>query len=295
MNEHPSVYKSPEGYAEVAEAYDAVLEFWPVPYETLMIPTHLGRTHVIACGAKDAPPLVLLHGGGNCALMWIYAVAGFSPHFRIYAPDIIGDIGKSAPSRRIAQVSEYIEWLKDMFDGLGVERTHIAGVSWGGGHSLFAALSASERLDRVVSMCPAWGLAKLRTALMFRLLVSGLFPSRRRIRKLLQGFSATESAFSDSVSERLIDYLVIAHKHYRIPRPVKYPIFADEELQSIKTPTLVLIGDREVIYSDTEAAAERARRLIPNVRVDIIPNASHALFYDQPEVVNHRIVEFLKQ
>src|SRR5512141_2692619 len=97
--DYPSVYKSPEGYAEVAAAYDRVLAAWPVPYEEHMVRTSYGQTHVITCGAAEAPPLLLLHGGINCALMWISCIADLAPHFSIYAPDIMGDIGKSFPSR----------------------------------------------------------------------------------------------------------------------------------------------------------------------------------------------------
>ncbi|HYO58051.1 alpha/beta hydrolase [Archangium sp.] len=296
MSENPSPYKSPEGQAAVAEAYDQVLELWPVPHETLGVPTRLGRTHVIACGAKEAPPLVLLHGGGNCALMWIYAAAELSRHFRVYAPDVIGDIGKSVPSRAITRMSDYTEWFGDTLDGLGLERTHVTGISWGGGLALSAALSIPNRLNRIVSMCPVWGLTGFRAAaLLFRALFPALFPSRNRIRKLLQWFSATDEAFRGPVDERLIDYLVVAFKNHRSSKPMQLPVFSDEELRSIQTPTLVLIGEREVIYPDAAAAAERARRLIPGVTVESIPNAGHALFYDRPEIVNRRIVDFLSR
>jgi pimeloyl-ACP methyl ester carboxylesterase len=296
MSEQLSPYKSPEGQAAAAEAYDKVLELWPVPHETLRVPTRLGQTHVIACGAKEAPPLVLLHGGGNCALMWIYAAAELSRHFRVYAPDVMGDIGKSVPSRAITRMPDYTEWFTDTLDGLGLQRTHVAGISWGGGLALSAALSMPERLNRVVSMCPVWGLSGFRAvALMFRSLFPALFPSRSRIRKLLQWLSATEEAFGGPVDERLIDYLVVAFKNHRSSKPMQLPVFSDEELRSIRTPTLVLIGEREVLYPDAAATAERARSLIPGVTVERIPNAGHALFYDRPELVNRRIVEFLSR
>ncbi|HYO74070.1 MAG TPA: alpha/beta hydrolase, partial [Archangium sp.] len=132
-------------------------------------------------------------------------------------------------------------------------------------------------------------------ALVFRALFPSLFPSRSRIRKLLRWFSATETAFEGPVDERRIDYLVVAFKNHRSAKPMRLPVFSDEELRSIRTPTLVLIGEREVLYPDAAAAAESARSLIPGVTVERIPNAGHALFYDRPELVNRRIVEFLSR
>ena len=46
------IFKSPEGKAEILAFYDSILERWPVPYETQMVPTGYGNTFVISCGKK---------------------------------------------------------------------------------------------------------------------------------------------------------------------------------------------------------------------------------------------------
>ena len=51
--------------------YDAVLELWPRPYETLRLPIRHGETFIIASGKQDAPPLVLLHGAASNPVLWI--------------------------------------------------------------------------------------------------------------------------------------------------------------------------------------------------------------------------------
>jgi pimeloyl-ACP methyl ester carboxylesterase len=58
-------------------------------------------------------------------------------------------------------------------------------------------------------------------------------------------------------------------------------------------PTLLLIGEQEVIY-EPRAAMERAARCIPHIEAEIIPNAGHALSFDQPESVDTRVLRFLK-
>jgi pimeloyl-ACP methyl ester carboxylesterase len=68
-------------------------------------------------------------------------------------------------------------------------------------------------------------------------------------------------------------------------------MFSDSELRGIRVPTLVMIGDREVIYNPHKVAA-KAKRLIPDVSVEIVPGAGHALFYDRPDIVNRRVIEF---
>lgn len=289
---YPSVYKSPEGYAAVAAAYDRVLASWPIPYETRMVRTRFGETHVIDCGNADAPPLILLHGGMNCALMWISCIAELTPHFRIYAPDIMGDPGKSFPIRDLGRPSDCADWVADTLEGLGLKSSNICGISWGGGIALASALLAPGRVDRVIAMCPGWGLARPRMlGFLLFFLPAIMFPDRDRVRRLLQRLSATEAAFTSPLDDLLIDYLTLALKHYKL-RPRKPWVFKDSELRSIRTPTLILIGDREVIY-DPDKVAAKARRLIPNARVEIVPGAGHALFYDRPDIVNRRVIEFM--
>src|SRR5689334_834092 len=79
----PPVFRSPEGEAAFMAAYDAVLANWPVAYESLSIPTRLGRTHVIASGPASAPPVILLHSLAASAAVWQPNVAALSPHFRV--------------------------------------------------------------------------------------------------------------------------------------------------------------------------------------------------------------------
>ena len=79
MTGHPGIFKSPEGEAQYLATYDATLAAWPVPYQSLIVPTRAGRTHVIASGPEDAPPLVLLPMTFISATMWMYNMAELKP------------------------------------------------------------------------------------------------------------------------------------------------------------------------------------------------------------------------
>ncbi len=94
------IFKSAMGKAAILSYYDSVLDRWPVPYESLHVPTSLGDTHIIACGDKGNPVLVLLHGSSANATMWVGDVSEYSQSFRVYALDIPGEPGKSAAARR---------------------------------------------------------------------------------------------------------------------------------------------------------------------------------------------------
>jgi pimeloyl-ACP methyl ester carboxylesterase len=95
-----SVFKSPGGQARYLEAYNATLAQWPVPYESLFIPTRFGITHVIASGPIDAPPMVLLHAASASATQWFPDTENLSRNYRIYALDTLGDVGMSKVGRQ---------------------------------------------------------------------------------------------------------------------------------------------------------------------------------------------------
>jgi pimeloyl-ACP methyl ester carboxylesterase len=68
--------------------------------------------------------------------------------------------------------------------------------------------------------------------------------------------------------------------------------FSTEKLGTPSLPVLLLVGEREIMYS-TQAAQKRARQIIPGIQAEIDPKAGHMLNGDQPEIVPRRILEFL--
>jgi pimeloyl-ACP methyl ester carboxylesterase len=71
-------------------------------------------------------------------------------------------------------------------------------------------------------------------------------------------------------------------------------VFTDDELKKSSTPTMLLVGDREVIYS-REKTLERAARLVPGIRAEIIPSANHIPSASNPQWLSERVLQFLQQ
>jgi pimeloyl-ACP methyl ester carboxylesterase len=70
------------------------------------------------------------------------------------------------------------------------------------------------------------------------------------------------------------------------PAP-SYP--ADDDLRALRLPVLALLGGRSVMH-DAGRARARAERLIRDVRVEVWPDASHALPVEYPEATVERLV-----
>lgn len=282
-----TIHKSPEGYAALIAFYDANLKRWPVPYECLTVPTRHGETHLIASGAPDAPPLVLMRGAGGNALLWAPAIVHLSRNFRTYAVDVIGESGKSAPNRPPYKGPAYGEWLVDVFDALQIEQANVAGTSRGGWLTLKIAHFAPERVRRIVPMC-AEGIAPISLKFFWHMFPVLAFPGRKTVTSLLRFLTPSNLP----VHEYLVEERLVVYKNFRQSK-TRPPLFTDDELRQISAPTLLLYGEEDVVY-DMNAIRKRAARLPANFHVEVIPNAGHVLDYDQPEAVSARIVKFIR-
>ena len=58
-----SIYRTQEGRRQVLRLYDAQLQALGTPFEDRWVETSFARTHLVEVGAKENPPLFVLHGG----------------------------------------------------------------------------------------------------------------------------------------------------------------------------------------------------------------------------------------
>jgi pimeloyl-ACP methyl ester carboxylesterase len=186
--------------------------------------------------------------------------------------------------------------MKDLFEGLGIQKTNLIGNSNGGFFALETALNLSERVEKVVLISPAATLVQM-WAFWLRLLVPAhmLAPMLKSEGMVQRAYAWLWQDFpkSPEYSELKSISIVAGYPRYRPSLNSFRPaVISKKELQSVQAPVLLLIGDHEVIYKP-EAAIKRARRWIPNIEAAIVPNGNHSSQYTAPEFVNSKIVEFL--
>jgi pimeloyl-ACP methyl ester carboxylesterase len=285
----PPVFKSPEGEARYLRAYDAVVRAWPVPHEELDVPSRFGSTHVIASGPPDAPPLLLLPSLAGSATLWRPNVARLSRKHRVYAVDVIGQVGKSVPTRRPRTRGDFADWLVDVLDALGVERASLAGSSYGGFLALSQASLTPGRVDRVVLISPAGTFVGGLWRLFVRMMVGRLLrrKQQRSITDLLG--PGSELAPEDAAWGELMKVTMAESGRPSLTPPVVLPA---AELRAIRAPTLLLIGEKEIIY-DAERTLQHARKRMPSLTGAVVPGAHHLAALACPDEVDVRILEFL--
>lgn len=270
-------------------AYEAVLTAnWPASTETAEIRTPYGMTHVNSVGPADAPPLVLLHGGGTTSTVWSGTAKALGAAYRVHAVDTVGDAGRSVASGRpIRKVADLMGWLDAVLDGLGVTTASLCGHSYGGWSALHYAAHAPGRVRALVLVDPTNCFTGFSRRYLLRALPMLLRPTVRRRRAFLDW--ETGGAALDETWLRLYDLAA----DFPAARPLTGPRPAPEALRVLRPPALLLLAGNSRAH-DAGRVAASAAALLPRVETAVLPGATHhTLPLAAPPETDARIEEFL--
>lgn len=278
----PSMFRTAEGQARYFAAYAETLALWPVSVDSFAVPTRFGPTHINACGPEGAAPLILLHGQAMSSTMWSENAGAFSGAHRVYAVDILGDMGKSVSNAPNLKTVDFGAWLGDVLDALQLDSANVAGLSYGGYIALRLAVSAPGRIRKLILMAPA-GVLPVPLSLFFRILSGFLpLPFNTRMRLIL-------GADIPNAAPVVRQMLTRSDFRYQTVLPT---LLTDDELARIEAPSLLLIGEKDVAVPPVRLIARLENR-IPNLEIRKIPGASHFLPVDRPDLVNAAVLAFL--
>ncbi|BCY10441.1 alpha/beta fold hydrolase [Actinoplanes sp. L3-i22] len=238
-------------------------------------------------GAAEGVPVVLVPGSTGNALTWYRYVETLGREHPVIALDPIGEPGEASQTRPIRDAGDVAAALEETLAGLGVERAHLVGMSYGGWAVLRHELAFPGRAASLTLLDPG-GFGRLGAKFWIWLAagaIAGLAPGplRRRLSPLVRNAVLRD--------ENLIRLLPLAMRfRRRLPLP---DTVTDAELAALTVPTLMMLGEHSALYSSIEVAA-RVRRVLPAARVEIVPGASHDLPAHSPDLVAERISGFIR-
>jgi pimeloyl-ACP methyl ester carboxylesterase len=270
-------------------AYDRALLLWGVPIEEKDVDTKYGKAHVIVCGPASGEALVLLHGMNASSTMWYPNIKLLAQQYRIYAIDFLLEPGKSMCENDVSEVSQIMDWYEEIFEKLSLKKFSLIGASRGGWLATNIALRNQEKISKMILLSPAQTFVWIKPgAKIINNIVYTISPKRKRLREVLE----TMSFNVDNIEQEYIDQYYLSTKKAEINKCVMdMKPFSDNELKSIRIPTLLLIGDNDII--NDRKSLKRAEKLMPRVETATIKHAGHFLSFDAAPEVNAKILRFL--
>lgn len=210
-------------------------------------------------------PLVLLHGNGESGGYFSHQTAYFSRSYTVYALDTRGH-GQSPRGTAPFTIRQFARDLLCFLDQQGIEKASLLGFSDGGNIALTFALAHQSRVSRLI----------LNGA---NLDPSGVKPSVQI--PIVLGYKTAALFASKSLQAR--------HNAELLGLMVNDPSIPLAALADLHVPTLVIVGDRDMIK---ERHSRQIAQAIPGSRLEIIAG-DHFIAAKNPDAFNRAVGKFL--
>lgn len=283
------VFPTKTGKLLYLRSYNNALRLWKVKFTEQDIKTSYGLAHVIVSGPKNGKPVVLLHGTDASSTMWYPNIKALSQKYRVYAIDYPMETGKSLATVKEMDPKDMIVFYNEIFAHYNLTDISIVAASRGGWVATLLALEPVNRVGKLVLLSPAQtfgGVDKITKA--FSAVKLKMFPSSKRLNQFFKQFSY----YPEKIDHKYKEQFYLANKFGRSkPDLMKMVRFSKTDMQTLKMPVLVLVGDHDVI--NDEDILVRAAEILPHVETAVIKDAGHFLSIDQAQTVNQKIMDFL--
>ena len=277
------------------------------------------QLHYASSGQPGRPLIMLLHGFPEFWFAWQHQLGALGHTHFVVAPDTRGvNLSDKPPELRDYRAPRLAADIVALAQSLGYEQFTLVGHDWGGAIAYTLAIQHPERVRRLVIMnavhpaifvrelrdSPAQAAAsqyihKYRRPDAAQLLASDGFADlidglRNEDGSLPAWFDAdTRSRYVAAWSQP--GALDAALNYYRAgtlfpPLPGEPPLPAlDDSALVVHAPTLLLWGERDRYL--LPGCAQGLDRVVPDLRVQRFPNASHWIAHEEPEAVSRLILE----
>jgi pimeloyl-ACP methyl ester carboxylesterase len=266
-------------------------------------------------------PVLLIHGGNSVGASWIPLLAPLAAEHRLIVPDRPG-CGLTAhfDYRGVDLRQHGVELIRSLLDALGEERVAIVGNSMGGYFALAFALADPDRVSRlglIGEPANAEGAPRLFHRLVGTrgvnsLLYKGPLKPPKNAAEVRAGFAKSKLvADPGRPSDVLCECLAAGA---RIPgattswttmveqifAPAGWGLWAKDtlgthklapELARLDQPTLFLWGEKDPLGAPS--VGQSLADLMPNARLEVVADAGHLPWLDQPKICSDALLEFL--
>lgn len=242
-------------------------------------------------------PVLLIQGLGYPSGMWFLQIPALARNFRTIVFDNRG-VGKTDKPDEEYSIPLMASDAAGLLHVLGVEKTHVVGVSLGGYIAQEMALSSPNLIGRLVLLATSHGgprYFELTKGLWEEVAaLAGLSPEeilrRGSILAAAENFFQKNPELLDrSVSIRMENLQPLYAFTRQSTAAANFDSLPRAHL--IRQPTLILAGARDRVMP--MVLTQELAQKIPGAKLRVFPDAGHLLFLEKAQEVNQAILEFL--
>ncbi|WP_027535104.1 alpha/beta fold hydrolase [Bradyrhizobium sp. WSM3983] len=255
---------------------------------TLSKAIKIGDTIVEVSGAGT--PLVFVHGFTTTAEFWREQVEAFSSRHQMVRINLPGHGRSPRPEDRRYTIDAFVNDVLSVYRTLAIESAVLVGLSMGGTVAQSFALSYPERVRALVLVgATPHGLGA-------DVNVDNVLKAIDELGVVSASQRVIERSFGSAASPELIEFArkEVAQTPAFVAREAIKSLNASDSrsrLGEIHVPTLVVVGDEDIITPPSESRALAAG--IPNSELAIISEAGHFPMLERPDRFNPLFGEFL--
>lgn len=246
-------------------------------------------------GPPEADVLVLSNGVLMSTASWAYQTPALSQHYRLLLYDCRG-MWQSEHPPGLYSMELHADDLAALLDALDIEQAHIGGISYGGEISMVFALRYPERTKSLIvssavsqidpllkGITDSWiAAARAKDPHLFYHVTYPLNFSEAWIAANQPALEQARERYKTLDFDALLELLLCFAR-----------LDVTDELHRITVPSLIIVGEEDILKP--RKYAEIIVREIPGSELAVVPNAGHAVLWEQPALFNSLILGFLAQ
>jgi len=244
-------------------------------------------------GPKEGPVLVLSNGIMMSTASWAFQKIALEKHLQVLLYDCRG-MWKSDHPEGPYSMEQHAEDLAGLMNALEIKKAHIAGISYGAEISMVFAAMFPEMTQSLIVIDGVSEIHPLLKAQTMPWLMAAENNDPELLLKTSYHMNFAEEwiiknqAFIDTSVER---YAEIDMSAFVQLMNAFYGLDITDKLSEIKTPTLVIAGEEDLIKG--RDYAQIIADNIPDSELVLVPGAGHALCLEKPAELNTLLLGFV--
>ncbi|MDA1128403.1 MAG: alpha/beta hydrolase [Chloroflexi bacterium] len=253
--------------------------------------------------AGEGYPLLWSHEFAGDITSWEPQVNFFSRRYQVITYCHRGYPPSEVPENPAAYSQDLqVEDMRRLLQHLGIKQAYIGGLSMGGTTTLSFAIAHPEMCRAIIvasagagsdpgdrdRLVASWqALSESMIAEGMEKFADGYARGAERL-QFLRKDPVGWAKFHASLASHSAQGSALTFRGVQMKRPTIYQLKKD--LQQIKAPTLVMIGDEDGPCVD---AAVFMKRNIPSCGLAVFPQSGHTINLEEPDLYNRTVLDFL--